>query len=59
MFDKQAEFTDLDRLVLERSKTAAEAITVLTGLLSKYGQTCRRCPEASRPHIINQNGAQI
>ena len=43
----QAEFTDLDRLVLERSKSAAEAVQVLTALISKYGQTCRTCPEAA------------
>ena len=41
----QAEFTDLDRLVLERSRTAAEAVSVLTSLISAYGQTCRTCPE--------------
>ena len=43
----QMEFTDLDRLVLERSKTAAEAVQVLTSLVSQYGQTCKRCPEAA------------
>jgi secernin len=43
----QAEFTDLDRLVLERSKTAAEAVHVLTSLIEQYGQTCKTCPEAA------------
>ena len=43
----QAEFTDLDRLVLERSRTATEAVTVLTDLITKYGQTCKTCPEAA------------
>jgi len=40
----QAEFTDLGRLVLERSKSADEAIQVFTDLVSKYGQTCKTCP---------------
>lgn len=40
----QAEFTDLGRLVLERSKSADEAIEVFTDLVSKYGQTCKTCP---------------
>merc|ERR1719401_1486965 len=40
----QAEFTDLGRLVLERSKNADEAIQVFTDLVSKYGQTCKTCP---------------
>ena len=43
----QAEFTDLARLVLERCKTAAEAVATLTELVSMYGQTCRSCPEAA------------
>ena len=43
----QTEFTDLDRLVLERSRTAAEAVGVLTSLISQYGQTCRTCPSAA------------
>jgi hypothetical protein len=40
----QAEFTDLTRLVLERTKTAAEAVALLTQLISEYGQTCQTCP---------------
>jgi hypothetical protein len=40
----QAEFTDLTRLVLERTKTATEAVELLTTLISKYGQTCKSCP---------------
>eukprot|EP01043_Picozoa_sp_COSAG02_P009876 COSAG02_NODE_340_length_24179_cov_6.401644_17_plen_205_part_00 len=43
----QAEFTDLDRLVLERSKTAKEAVLNFADLVGKYGQTCKRCPEAA------------
>ena len=43
----QAEFTDLARLVLERCKTAAEAVATLTELVSLYGQTCKTCPEAA------------
>ena len=34
----QAEFTDLDRLVLERAKTAKEAVLVFADLVGKYGQ---------------------
>jgi len=45
--DPQAEFTDLGRLVLERSKTADEAVEVFTDLVSKYGQTCKTCPSAA------------
>jgi dipeptidase len=43
----QAEFTDLGRLVLERSENADEAIQVFTDLVSKYGQTCKTCPSAA------------
>jgi secernin len=43
----QAEFTDLGRLVLERSKSADEAVQVFTDLVSKYGQTCQTCPSAA------------
>ena len=43
----QAEFTDLARLVLERCKTAAEAVATLTEMVSLYGQTCKTCPEAA------------
>ena len=43
----QAEFTDLDRLVLERSRTAKEAVLNFADLVGKYGQTCKRCPEAA------------
>jgi dipeptidase len=40
----QAEFTDLTRLVLERAKSATEAVSLLTSLISTYGQTCKTCP---------------
>ena len=40
----QAEFTDLTRLVLERTRTAAAAVQLLTELISEYGQTCKTCP---------------
>ncbi len=40
----QAEFTDLTRLVLERAKTAPDAVALLTQLISQYGQTCKTCP---------------
>ena len=40
----QAEFTDLTRLVLERTKTAADGVSLLTQLISQYGQTCKSCP---------------
>ena len=43
----QAEFTDLDRLVLERSRTAKEAVLNFAELVGKYGQTCKHCPEAA------------
>jgi hypothetical protein len=43
----QAEFTDLARLVLERTNTAAAAVKLLTGLISQYGQTCKTCPIAA------------
>ena len=40
----QAEFTDLTRLVLERTRSAREGVTLLTQLITKYGQTCKTCP---------------
>ena len=42
----QTEFTDLGRLVLERAKTAREAVRIFTELVGKYGQTCKTCPGA-------------
>eukprot|EP01006_Ploeotia_vitrea_P029043 TRINITY_DN61655_c0_g1_i1.p1 TRINITY_DN61655_c0_g1~~TRINITY_DN61655_c0_g1_i1.p1 ORF type:complete len:447 (+),score=39.05 TRINITY_DN61655_c0_g1_i1:17-1357(+) len=39
------EFTALDRIILERSKTAQEGIVLLSSLISKYGQgPCEGCP---------------
>lgn len=39
------EFPDIDRLVLERSKSAAEAVKTMTELISHYGQgECNTCP---------------
>lgn len=39
------EFPDIDRLVLERSRNASEAVRVMTDLISSYGQgKCSTCP---------------
>jgi hypothetical protein len=44
----QAEFTDLGRLVLERARTAAEAVAVLTELVGPRGSPARSPRTAAR-----------
>ena len=50
------EFPDIDRLVLERSRNASEAVRVMTDIISTYGQgECSTCHSSAN---YNDNFAE-